>query len=171
MLLALPLFGQSNTGELRLRVSDPQGLGVKTTVELVSQANAYHNTLVTDDAGVLVARRLRYGLYRVEIHQSGFADVSASVEIRSAIPTEYSVRLSLAPVTASVTVQDSDTLIDPYRAGSANEIGAQTIQTRSTSLPGRSLQDLVNSQRLRISNSIRGGWNPADREPLSQFRS
>ncbi len=145
-LLALPLFGQSNTGELRLKVSDPEGLGVKTTVELMSEANEYHNTLVTDDAGTLVARRLRYGLYRVEIHQAGFADASASVEIRSAIPTEYSVRLSLAPVTDSVTVQDSDTLIDPYRAGSANEIGAQAIQTRTTSLPGRSLQDLVNSQ-------------------------
>jgi len=145
-LLALPLFGQSNVGELRLKVADPQSLGVKTTVELVSEANEYHNTLVTDDAGALVARRLHYGLYRIEIHQAGFADVSASVEIRSAIPTEYSVRLSLAPVSASVTVQDSATLIDPYRAGSANEIGAQTIQTRSTSLPGRSLQDLVNSQ-------------------------
>jgi hypothetical protein len=146
VLLALPLFGQSNTGELRLKVADPQGLGVKTIVELVSEANEYHSTLGTDDAGALVARRLRFGLYRVEIHQAGFANVSAAVEIRSALPAEYSIRLSLAPVTASVTVQDSDTLIDPYRAGSVNEIGAQTIQTRSTSLPGRSLQDLVNSQ-------------------------
>jgi hypothetical protein len=119
---------------------------VKTIVELVSEANEYHSTLGTDDAGALVARRLRFGLYRVEIHQAGFANVSAAVEIRSALPAEYSIRLSLAPVTASVTVQDSDTLIDPYRAGSVNEIGAQTIQTRSTSLPGRSLQDLVNSQ-------------------------
>jgi hypothetical protein len=146
VLLALPLFGQSNTGELRLKVADPQGLGVKTIVELVSEANEYHSTLATDDAGALVARRLRFGLYRVEIHQAGFANVSAAVEIRSALPAEYSIRLSLAPVTASVTVQDSDTLIDPYRAGSVNEIGAQTIQTRSPSLPGRSLQDLVNSQ-------------------------
>jgi hypothetical protein len=146
VLLALPLFGQSNTGELRLKVADPQGLGVKTIVELVSEANEYHSTLATDDAGALVARRLRFGLYRVEIHQAGFANVSAAVEIRSALPAEYSIRLSLAPVTASVTVQDSDTLIDPYRAGSVNEIGAQTIQTRSPSIPGRSLQDLVNSQ-------------------------
>ena len=43
-------------------------------------------------------------------------------------------------------MQDDDTLIDPYRAGSVNEIGTETIQTRTTSLPGRSLQDLVNSQ-------------------------
>jgi len=43
-------------------------------------------------------------------------------------------------------VQASDTLIDPHRAGSENRIGGATIQTRTVSLPGRSLQDLVNSQ-------------------------
>ena len=146
LLLALPVLAQSNAGELRLKIADPQGLGVKTTVQLVSEANEYHGTLATDDAGALIARRLRFGLYRIEIHQDGFADVSAPVDIRSAIPVEYSIRLKLASVATSVVVQDADTLIDPYRAGSANEIGAQTIQTRATSLPGRSLQDLVNSE-------------------------
>ena len=37
-------------------------------------------------------------------------------------------------------------MIDPYRAGSVNEIGLQTIENRLTALPGRSMQDLVNSQ-------------------------
>jgi len=146
LLLALPLLAQSNAGELRLRVTDPHGLGVKSTVELVSEANEYRNTFATDDTGMLIAKRLPFGLYRVQIHQPGFAEVSAPVEVRSAIPIECSVKLSLASVTTSVTVQDADTLIDPYRAGSANEIGAQAIQTRTTSLPGRSLQDLVNSE-------------------------
>ena len=31
LLLALPLLGQSNSGELRLKVTDPEGLGIKTT--------------------------------------------------------------------------------------------------------------------------------------------
>ena len=144
--IALPLFAQSNAGELRLKVTDPHGLGVKGTVELVSEVNEYHNTLVTDENGTLIAKRLPFGMYRVQIQQAGFAQVSAPVEIRSAIPIEYSIKLSLASVTTSVTVQDADTLIDPYRAGSTNEIGPQTIQTRMTSLPGRSLQDLVNSE-------------------------
>ncbi len=146
LLFALPLMGQSNAGELRLKVTDPSGLGVKAPVQLVSQGNDYHNTLATDDAGALIAKRLPFGLYRLEIAQPGFAAVSVPVEIRSAIPVQFSVRLSLASVTTSVDVQDSDTLIDPDRAGSTNEIGTQTIETRMTSLPGRSLQDLVNSE-------------------------
>ncbi|HET6178155.1 MAG TPA: TonB-dependent receptor [Candidatus Sulfotelmatobacter sp.] len=146
LLFALPLLAQSNAGELRLKVTDPHGLGAKIPVELVSEANEYHNTFVTDENGTLIAKRLPFGMYRVQIQQAGFAEVSAPVEIRSAIPIEYSIKLTLASVTTSVTVQDVDTLIDPYRAGSTNEIGAQTIQTRTTSLPGRSLQDLVNSE-------------------------
>ncbi|HTW57422.1 MAG TPA: hypothetical protein VMD99_04805 [Terriglobales bacterium] len=146
LLAALPLMAQSDAGELHLRITDPQGLGVKTTVELVSEANEYHNTLATDDAGVLVAKRLPFGLYRVQVSQQGFAEVSEPVEIRSAIPVDYAIRLSVALLTTSVTVQQVNTLLDPDRAGSSNEIGMETIQTRPTSLPGRSLQDLVNSE-------------------------
>ena len=37
---ASPLFCQSNSGELRLKVTDPTGLGVKTTVQIVSQGES-----------------------------------------------------------------------------------------------------------------------------------
>jgi hypothetical protein len=66
--------------------------------------------------------------------------------MRSAVPLEASIRLTLACVTTSVTVEAKDTLIDPHRSTSVNEIGQQTMQTRRTSLPGRALQDLINSQ-------------------------
>lgn len=145
-MFSASLFAQTNAGELRLKIIDPSGVGVKTTVEIVSEANEYSSTFATDDDGNVVARRLPFGLYRIEVRQAGFAAASRRVEIRSVIPVGYSIRLTLAPVTTSVTVQDSDTLIDPDRAGSTNEIGSATIQSRTTSLPGRSLQDLVNSQ-------------------------
>jgi hypothetical protein len=146
LLVALPLLAQSNAGELRLKVTDPHGLGVRSTIELASEANQYDNTFVTDDNGVLIAKRLPFGLYRIQIQQPGFAEVSAPIEVRSAIPIEYAIKLTLASVTTSVMVQDVNTLIDPYRAGSSNEIGGETIESRTTSLPGRSLQDLVNSE-------------------------
>lgn len=146
MLLALPLAGQANRGELRLKVLDPHGLGVRGTVELVSDSNEYRNTLSTDDGGLLIAKRLPFGMYRVKVQPSGFAMATATIEVRSAVPIECTIRLALASVSESVTVQTSETLIDPHRTDSVNEVGAETIQTRPTSLPGRSLQDLVNSQ-------------------------
>ncbi len=129
-----------------MKVADPSGLAVQCDVELVSDANQFRRTFRTDEAGIAIARRLPFGLYRVEVQQKGFAPFSGSVEIRSAVPADYAIKLSLASLTTSVTVSDNDTLIDPYRPGAANQIGTDLIQDRTASLPGRSLQDLVNSQ-------------------------
>jgi hypothetical protein len=145
-LCAVPLFCQSNSGELRLRVTDPDGLGLKTMVQIVSRANQYRNTLATSDLGSLDVQRLPYGIYQIEIKQSGFAGVSESVEIHSSIPTKYAIQLKLPSVNESVTVSAANTLIDPDQAGSVNQVGSDLIQTRVSSVPGRSLQDLVNSQ-------------------------
>lgn len=146
LLLALPLLGQSNSGELRLKVLDPSGLGVRVVVELISEANQQQLTLPTDEGGLLIARRLPFGVYRLHIAPDGFAEISSPVEIRSAVPVEVTIHLTVAPITDSVTVQAADTLIDLHRSTSVNEIGPETIQTRTTALPGRSMQDLVNSE-------------------------
>jgi TonB-dependent Receptor Plug Domain len=142
----LPVLGQTNSGELRLKVSDPSGLGVKTVVLIVSKANQYHNVLATNEQGRLDVQRLPYGIYQLEIQQGGFAAFSESVEIHSALPIEFTAQLKLPTVNQSVTVSTDATLIDPDQAGSVSQIGTDFVQNRVSSLPGRSLQDLVNSQ-------------------------
>src|SRR5450755_3987704 len=146
LLFTSPLFSQSNRGELRLKVTDPAGLGVKTTVQMISKANQYRNTLSTTDQGTLNVQRLPYGIYELEIRQQGFLAASSSVDIHSSIPTEYTIHLKLSSVNESVTVTAPDTLIDPDQAGSVSQIGSEDIRGRLGSIPGRSLQDLVNSQ-------------------------
>ena len=145
-LCALPLFAQSDTGELRIKVTDPSGLGVKCSIELVSEANQYRNILSSDDEGNLEVQRLPFGVYQLEINKAGFAALSESIEIRSSIPTDHAIQLQLPSLKASVIVNAGETLINPDQAGSVNQIGSATIQNRLSSLPGRSLQDLVNSQ-------------------------
>jgi len=145
-LLVGSLFAQSNTGELRLKVTDPTGLAAKSSVEIVSEANHYRQSSLTDDAGSLEIKRLPFGLYLLEVRHAGFAPFSGPIEIRSAAPTNKVVRLGLAPIETTVEVKGSDTLIDPQLVGSVNQIGSQTIADRVTSLPGRSVQDLVDSQ-------------------------
>lgn len=146
LLCALPVFSQSNTGELHLKVIDPSGAGVKTTVQIVSQANQYSRTLTTDEQGALTLQRLPYGIYEIQIRQSGFADLSESIEIHSSIPTDHTTQLKLGLVNQSVNVTAVQTLINPDQAGSANQIGSDFIENRVGSIPGRSIQDLVNSQ-------------------------
>ena len=145
-LWALPMLSQSTTGELRLTVTDPAGLGLRSTVELVSEGNEYRNAFATDEQGNLDARRLPYGIYQVRIRAQGFAEDSETVEIRSALPLDRTIGLKIGSVSESVKVTAAETLVDPYRAGSVNEIGTEMIQNRLTALPGRSMEDLVNSE-------------------------
>jgi outer membrane cobalamin receptor len=146
MLVSGVAVGQSNTGDLRLKVTDPSGLAVRTSVTVTSEVNQFHETYSTDEAGTATIKRVPYGIYTIDIQHDGFAPFAARVEIRSAAPTDFTAKLSIAASSSSVEVNDSETLIDPYRTGSINRIGADQIKDRGSSLPGRSLQDLVNTQ-------------------------
>jgi TonB-dependent receptor-like protein/carboxypeptidase family protein len=146
LLLTAGQFGQANTGELRLTVTDATGAALPGPVEVVSQANEVHQKLDTDALGVLVLRRLPFGSYRIVVSRTGFADASQIVEIRSALPTEFHVILNLSTVQAQTTVSAEATLLDPHQAASVHRIGADTLKQRTTALPGRELPDLVNTQ-------------------------
>jgi hypothetical protein len=67
LLCVVRILAQSTTGELRLTVTAPQGLGVKASVDLASQGNEYSQTFTTDRQGKLDAKRLPYGIYQVQI--------------------------------------------------------------------------------------------------------
>jgi hypothetical protein len=136
---------QESDAELRLSVVDPAGLGVRTTVELTSDGTHFNRITSTTDSGHLVVRRLPYGVYRIQVSEKGFAPASRVVELQSPLPVSLTIQLEVAEVSTAVTVQGS-TLVDPEQVSSNNQIGTQFIENRPASLPGRSVQDLVNTQ-------------------------
>lgn len=152
ILLWLGLFGAAlwaqtpETGELRLAITDSAGLGIPGVVKLVSEANGYRQSFDADGEGHIVAKRLPYGFYRVEVQYRGFASYTSLVEIRSALPEALKIVLGVAPVETTVTVSVDATLIDPHRTSSVNRIGNDEIQGRRASSPGRSVLDLVNAE-------------------------
>jgi outer membrane cobalamin receptor len=80
------------------------------------------------------------------VKRAGFAFYAGVVEFRSAIPAELRIQLSVATAQTAVEVRDSETLVDPHRTGTINQVGSDTLEHRSTAPPGRSVIDLVNSQ-------------------------
>ena len=142
----LELAGQANHGWLHLRVTDSAGHGIRAHVQIASEATQYRSVLETDSQGLLDVRQLPYATYTLEIQLEGFSPVSQSVAIRSSLPTSIHIPLSLATVHQTLTVSTAPTLIDPEQPGAVNQIGTDRIAQRLGSIPGRSLQDLVNSQ-------------------------
>ncbi len=88
LLLARLAAAQVNTGELRLKVIDPAGLGVKASVQVSSQASQYSNSLSTDGGGNLDLRRLPYGVYAVAAQGQGLKSPAKTIEVRSALPVD-----------------------------------------------------------------------------------
>jgi hypothetical protein len=146
LLLALPLLAQSNTGELRLKVNGPDGVLLKATVELSSDALQFDRSFSTDETGQLTARNLPFARYQLKVSDEGFASYEGLIEIRSTLPTTYEVTLRIVAVSTAVRVTAQNTLLDPDRAGAANHIDQKEIADRPASLPGRSLVDLIDSQ-------------------------
>jgi hypothetical protein len=146
VLVSLACAAQTNNGELRLKVVSPDGAPVTCSVQLTSEVNQYHAALTTNNTGLIDVQRLQYGIYQLQILRAGFAPVTRTVEVSTSLPVDLKLTLALATVNTTVNVTASATLVDPYRAGSSNEIGSQMIADRFTSLPGRSIEDLVNSE-------------------------
>src|SRR6185312_4049755 len=119
---------------------------LKAAIQIISEANQYRHTFSTDEQGTLTLQRLPYGVYQIQIKQPGFEPVLQSVDVHSAVPTEHLIQLKVAGQSESVTVSAADTLIDPDRAGAVSQVGSDFIENRPSSIPGRSIQDLVNSQ-------------------------
>ncbi len=146
LLLALPLCAQSNSGELRLKITGPDGQPLKASAQLVSDALQFHREFTADDGGIIVCRNLPFAAYRIAVSDEGFTPYQGVIAIRSAIPVDYVIKLSLASVSTAVNVTAESTLLDPERAGSATRIESKAIAEHPASLPGRSLQDLVNAE-------------------------
>ena len=145
-MVTLPLLAQSNVGELRIKVIGPDGLPLKARIDLSSDGLQFHRSFFTDESGQVSARNLSYGLYRLRVQSESFSPYDGIIEMHSAMPTDYEIKMNIAALSTAVNVTVGNTLLDPDRAGASNHIDEQQIEDRPTSLPGRSLQDLVDSQ-------------------------
>jgi hypothetical protein len=139
-------LAQVNTGELRLTVSNPAGPATKAAVSVSSQGRDYREEFVSDSSGAVDCKALPFGHYLVRVALPGFAPASIGVDIRSALPLDRTVRLGIAPTSSTVEVNAEDTLLDSDLPSPVMQIGSRQIEDRLGSVPGRSVQDLVDSQ-------------------------
>jgi hypothetical protein len=58
----------------------------------------------------------------------------------------HTATMAIVPVASSIEIRDEATLIDPTTAGSAEHFGAEYLNYRASSAPGRSVIDVVNQQ-------------------------
>ena len=137
------LLAQRARGELRIEVHDSQGAPLSPAGQLISDGNQLNRSFQVAPDGGYISQDLPFGVYRLTLQKDGFAPWSDLLEIRSEIPVHVSITLGVAPLTTQVEVNDSVTMVDPYRTGTQYSVGRQTLDENVPSQPGRDLSDLV----------------------------
>ncbi|HEY7307705.1 MAG TPA: TonB-dependent receptor [Bryobacteraceae bacterium] len=147
-IVAIPAFlsAQFETGELRVSVSDATGLDLPSQVVLVSESSRTRRESKTNDSGQFTFQHLPFGTYHLTVEHPNFSSYSTIVDIRSAVPRELRVQLTLKTASTEVVVSDTATLLDPHRTGVAYSVGSQQITEQQAVIPGRGLLDLVDEQ-------------------------
>jgi TonB dependent receptor/TonB-dependent Receptor Plug Domain len=146
VLACPPCCAQQTRGELRLEIRDPQGVPVRATAELISQANQYRREFAVPADTNFAIHNLLFGIYQLTLTAPGFASWSRIVEIPSEVPVRITAVLGVAPVNSQVEVQSSATLLDAERAGIAYSVGRQTISEQQSAQPARELLNVVADQ-------------------------
>jgi outer membrane cobalamin receptor len=137
---------QLGTGELRLSVTDATGLPLPSSGNLVSDAPRIEREFESSDAGQFTFQHLPSGRYRLTVRHPGFAPSSRLVEIRSGVPVEIHLQLSVQPASTNIEVTDAQTLVDPHQTGVVYSVGTQQIREQQSTVPGRGILDLVDMQ-------------------------
>jgi outer membrane cobalamin receptor len=146
VLLAVAQFAGSYTGELRVTVTDTSGLPIRASIDISSEGAHLRERAETDAVGLATLRRLPFGSYRVVATSDGFAPAATTIEIRSAMPAEARLTLTIAPLQSAVTVGAPDTFLDPHAVAPVQRIGRDRIDERPAVTASRSLVDLVTAE-------------------------
>lgn len=144
--IAAVASAQLGTGELRLSVTDATGLPLPSSGTLASDAPRIEREFETNDAGQFTFQHLPSGRYRLAVGHSGFAPSSKLVEIRSGVPVEIHLQLTVQPASTNIEVTDAQTLVDPHQTGVVYSVGTQQVREQQSTVPGRGILDLIDMQ-------------------------
>ena len=104
LFLALNLFGQVPSGEIRVQVKDPSGAPMEASGKLEGIVGGVARDFQTDAQGIIVLGNLPYGRYRLEISKPGFVTQAVTIDVPSATPVSRTFTLALVSQTSKVDV-------------------------------------------------------------------
>lgn len=144
IFLAAGISGaQVTEGEVRVTVRDTDGLAVTADVTVEGRSPLFEAGAATGAEGTAQVTRIPFGAYTVTIRSAGFQPEVRTVEIRSAVPRELEVVLSVAPLAAAITVTDTAPLLDTSQPTQIMQVPRRQLAESLGTTLGRSTIDVV----------------------------
>jgi carboxypeptidase family protein len=159
LLLLLPALASAQsvvTGGLTGIVTDPSGSIIAgATVSLKNQSTSEVLTATTGSTGAYQFTLLKPGMYVVSVSQSGFKQVSETVEVLLGQTALASVKLEVGATTETVTVTEQGALLQTEDANISSNFDTNQIQ--NTPNPGGDITYVAQTAPGITMNSATGG--------------
>jgi hypothetical protein len=102
-----------NAGQIRGTVTDATGAVIpNAALHLINQISGFERSASTDATGQFVFSNVPFNSYRISVSAQGFAPLSQSFEIRSAVGVNLKLVLQIAATSQTITVESSGDLIE-----------------------------------------------------------
>jgi hypothetical protein len=107
LALGLSVYAQSgNSTSVTGVVADPSGAVIpNATVAIQNPVSGFSRTMVTDNTGKFTFPNVPFNPYHLTVTAQGFANYVHDVDVRSSVPVNVSVKLSLQNASQTVTVE------------------------------------------------------------------
>ena len=113
LILCLPTYSQSNSGSVKGAVLDPSGAAINNaTVTIENAVSQYKRTTQTDGQGNFGFTNIPFNNYHVSIAASGFQSGEQDLNLRSSVPSELKITLTLGETKTEVTVSEAGDLVE-----------------------------------------------------------
>ncbi len=112
---ALPVLGQGagTSGTITGTVKDPSGATIAgAMVEIQNKVTGYDRTTTTDPAGTFKFLNVPPNNYHTTVHAIGFQDFVQDIMVRTTVPVNLAVTMTLASSTTSVNVSADSDLVE-----------------------------------------------------------
>src|SRR5689334_21504252 len=117
--LACPGHSQSvsSSGTIRGSVVDPTGAAVaRASVRIQNPVTGYDQSATTDSKGTFEFPNIPYNNYHLTATAPGFQTTAEDTDVRSPVPLEFKVGLTIGTSTTTVNVEAGGDLVEPEPA-------------------------------------------------------
>ncbi|MBO0719421.1 MAG: TonB-dependent receptor [Blastocatellia bacterium] len=150
------------------------------TVTLANPVSGYNRAVVTDSAGAFRFNNVPPNNYQLTVSATGFGPAQQSVTVRSLVPINLQIPLSVVGVTSTVEVESSATLVENVPS-THTDVDQSLIAKLPLNTPGSGLSDVVILTSPGVAADSNGFFHPLgdhaqasialDNQPISDQQS
>jgi hypothetical protein len=159
-----------NAGTVQGTITDPSGAALpNATVTVLNRVTNYRQTATTDNSGAFRLTNMPPNPYHLEVSAPNFTTSTQDVDVRSTVPVNLKIALTIAGGQQSVTVEaDGADLLEnvPY---AHNDVDISSLSKLPVSSPGSGVSDAIMLSSGAVAADSNGFFHPLGDHAQTSF--